>query len=199
MVGRRTAAAAQRYEVVDFFASGGMGLLLEGRDLRTLGRVLIKCNLFYDVIPYARVRDQEGLTYGINSRFRAPSLAAGPWYVGVSVNPNNIEKAINSALNVLRDYVEKGIRADELADEKSSAIGSFKVSLATNGGLAQAMWNAELGCLGMDYIDRYPQIIQAVTIEEVNAAIRKYFRPDHLTVVIAGDIETTPVVAAPTV
>jgi zinc protease len=140
-----------------------------------------------------RVRDQEGLTYGINSRFRAPSLAAGPWYVGVSVNPNNIEKAINSALNVLRDYVENGIRADELADEKSSAIGSFKVSLATNAGLASATWNAEFYGLGTDFIDRYPQIIQAVTIEEVNAAIRKYFRPDHLTVVLAGDIEAAAV------
>jgi zinc protease len=146
-----------------------------------------------------QVRDQEGLTYGINSRFRAPSLAAGPWYVGVSVNPNNIEKAINSALSVLRDYVQKGIREDELGDEKSSAIGSFKVGLATNAGLAQAMWNAEFYRLGMDYIDRYPQIIQAVTVEEVNAAIRKYFRPDQLTVVIAGDIEANPSGAVPTI
>jgi zinc protease len=146
-----------------------------------------------------RVRDQEGLTYGINSRFRAPSLAAGPWYVGVTVNPNNVEKAINSALNVLRDYVQNGVRADELADEKSAAIGSFKVGLATNAGLAQAMWNAEFYRLGMDYIDRYPQIIQAVTVEEVNAAIRKYFRPDQLTVVIAGDIEASVSSSVPTV
>jgi zinc protease len=146
-----------------------------------------------------RVRDQEGLTYGINSRFRAPSLAAGPWYVGVSVNPNNIEKAINSALNVLRDYVQNGIREDELADEKSSAIGSFKVGLATNAGLAQSMWNAEFYKLGTDYIDRYPQIIQAVTVEEINAAIRKYFRPDQLTVVIAGDIEPSLPGGVPTV
>ncbi|HEV7375613.1 MAG TPA: pitrilysin family protein, partial [Pyrinomonadaceae bacterium] len=146
-----------------------------------------------------RVRDQEGLTYGINSRFRAPSLAAGPWYVGVTVNPNNIEKAINSALNVLRDYVQNGVRADELADEKSAAIGSFKVGLATNAGLAQSMWNAEFYRLGMDYMDRYPQIIQAVTVEEVNAAIRKYFRPDQLTVVIAGDIETSVSGSGPTV
>jgi zinc protease len=136
-----------------------------------------------------RVRDLEGLTYGINSRFRAPSLAAGPWYIGVSVNPQNVEKAINSALNVIRDYIRNGIREDELADEKSSAIGSFKVSLATNGGLARALWNAEFYNLGIDYIDRYPQLIQAVTVEEVNAAIRKYFRPDHLTIVIAGDYE----------
>ena len=145
-----------------------------------------------------RVRDQEGLTYGINSRFRAPSLAAGPWFVGVSVNPQNVDKAINSALSVLRDYVQHGIGAEELADEKSSAIGAFKVSLATNAGLANALWNAEFYRLGLDYIDRYPQIIQAVTVEEVNAAIRKYFRPDHLTVVIAGDFEVAMPEATPT-
>ncbi|HEY0408072.1 MAG TPA: pitrilysin family protein [Pyrinomonadaceae bacterium] len=145
-----------------------------------------------------QVRDREGLTYGIFSRFRAPSLAAGPWYVGVSVNPNNVDKAINSALNVLRDYVKNGIRPEELTDEKSSAIGSFKVSLATNAGLAQALWNAEYYRLGTDYIDRYPQIIQAVTVAEVNSAIQKYFRPDQLTVVIAGDFEAAKPSAAPT-
>jgi zinc protease len=136
-----------------------------------------------------QVRDREGLTYGIGSRFRAPSLAAGPWYIAVSVNPTNVERAVNSALKVLRDYVTNGMTADELADEKSSAIGSFKVSLSTNAGLAESLWNAEFYGLGVDYIDRFPELIQAVTLEEANAAIRKYFRPDHLTVVIAGDYE----------
>ncbi|HYT92484.1 MAG TPA: phosphotransferase [Gemmataceae bacterium] len=51
---------AGRYRVLRFFASGGMGLLLEGQDLRTGARVLIKSILRYDVIPYARVRDREG-------------------------------------------------------------------------------------------------------------------------------------------
>jgi zinc protease len=136
-----------------------------------------------------QVRDREGLTYGIGSRFRAPSLAAGPWYIAVSVNPSNVEKAVGSALTVLRDYVENGMTADELADEKSSAIGSFKVSLSTNAGIAAALWNAEFFRLGIDYLDRFPELIQAVTLEEANAAIRKYFRPDRLTVVIAGDYE----------
>jgi zinc protease len=144
------------------------------------------------------VRDREGLTYGINSRFRAPSLAAGPWYIGVSVNPNNVERAINSALKVVREYVEHGIEAEELANEKSSATGSFKVGLATNAGLAQALWNSEFYQLGTDYIDRFPQIIEAVTREEVNAAIRKYFRPDHLTIVIAGDYEEAAPMTHPT-
>ncbi|MBI1832921.1 MAG: protein kinase [Planctomycetes bacterium] len=53
---------AQRYTVVNFFASGGMGLLLEGLDQRTQCRVLIKTSLFYNVVPYAKVRDQDGFT-----------------------------------------------------------------------------------------------------------------------------------------
>jgi serine/threonine protein kinase len=48
--------------VTRFFASGGMGLLLEGLDLRTRARVLIKTILRYDIVPYARVADREGFT-----------------------------------------------------------------------------------------------------------------------------------------
>ncbi|MBC8123261.1 MAG: insulinase family protein [Gemmatimonadaceae bacterium] len=145
-----------------------------------------------------QVRDKEGLTYGISSSFRSPSLAAGPWYISVSVNPQNVERAIDSALGVLRDYVKNGIRPEELADEKSSAIGSFKVGLSTNAGLAQALWNAEFFNLGVDYPDRYPGLIGAVTVEEVNAAIRKYFRPEQLTVVIAGDYQPPQAGGGPT-
>ena len=136
-----------------------------------------------------RVRDAEGLTYGIASRFRAPTLAAGPWYIAVSVNPSNVERAIDSALGVLREYVEHGIRPEELEDEKSSAVGSFKVSLSTNAGLAAALWNAEFYRLGLDHVERYPELVRRVTVEEANAAIRKYFHPDRLTVVVAGDID----------
>jgi serine/threonine protein kinase len=53
---------AGRYQVQRFFASGGLGLLLEGRDQRTGARVLIKSILRYDIIPYARVGDREGFT-----------------------------------------------------------------------------------------------------------------------------------------
>jgi serine/threonine protein kinase len=54
---------ADRYRVRRFFASGGMGLLLEGIDLRTEAPVLIKSILRYDVVAYARVRDREGFTH----------------------------------------------------------------------------------------------------------------------------------------
>src|SRR4051794_14706793 len=51
---------AGRYEVKRFFASGGCGLLLAGRDVRTETEVLIKTTLRYNGAPYARYRDRDG-------------------------------------------------------------------------------------------------------------------------------------------
>lgn len=135
-----------------------------------------------------QVRDNEGLTYGIGSRFMSPGFASGPWFIIVSVNPQNIDRAIDSSLAVLRGYLAEGIRADELEHEKSAAIGSSKVALATNAGLAAAMLGMEFHELGLDHIDRYPDLINAATVANVNAAIRRHFNPDALTIVMAGDL-----------
>jgi serine/threonine protein kinase len=53
---------AGRYEVKRFFASGGCGLLLAGRDRETETEVLIKTTLWYDVSYHARHRDRAGFT-----------------------------------------------------------------------------------------------------------------------------------------
>uniref|UniRef100_UPI00301DEAFC hypothetical protein n=1 Tax=Staphylococcus aureus TaxID=1280 RepID=UPI00301DEAFC len=82
---------------------------------------------------------------------------------------------------------EHGIKPEELADEKSSAIGSFKVSLSTNSGLAEAIWEAEFYGLGLDYLDHYDRLISAVTLDDANAAIRRYFGWTDLAIVLAGD------------
>ncbi len=51
-----------RYQIVRCFTSGGMGLLLEGLDLRTRAPVLIKTILRYAIAPYAKVADRAGFT-----------------------------------------------------------------------------------------------------------------------------------------
>lgn len=63
-VGKRYVIAkrlAERYEVLGFFASGGCGLILRGRDLHTENNVLIKTVLNYDIYHNARGRDREGM------------------------------------------------------------------------------------------------------------------------------------------
>ncbi len=134
-----------------------------------------------------KVRDELGLTYGINSSFPESGFADGPFVISVTVAPSNIETAIEAALEIVRDYLESGITEAELSDEQTSMIGGFKVGLATNAGLAGQIASAEIFGLGVKHLDEYPDYIRAVTKDQVDTAIGKYFHPSRATTVIAGE------------
>jgi serine/threonine protein kinase len=58
----------ERYEVKRFFASGGCGLLLLGRDARTDAEVLLKTTLRYETAHDVAARDREGFTRKLLAR-----------------------------------------------------------------------------------------------------------------------------------
>ena len=47
--------------------------------------------------------------------------------------------------------------------------------------------NIELFGLGRDEVDQYFQRIDAVTVEQANAIVRKYYRAENLTFVLLGN------------
>jgi serine/threonine protein kinase len=59
---------AERYEIKRFFASGGFGLLLVAKDVRTETDMLVKTTLRYDVAIEARGRDRDGFTRKVWAR-----------------------------------------------------------------------------------------------------------------------------------
>jgi len=134
-----------------------------------------------------KVRDEMGLTYGISSGFRS-GIGDGPFTIGVTVAPENIDLAIDTTLEIVNDYISGGIREDELQDEKASVTGSYKVGLATNAGMAGQIANSELFGLGENYLDEFPGLINALTKPEIDEAIRKYIHPEVATTVIAGTL-----------
>lgn len=133
-----------------------------------------------------KVRDEMGLTYGINSFYAESGFGDGPYLITVTVAPSNIERAIEATQQIVQDYVAGGIREDELRDEQASVIGSYKVGLATNAGIALQLASTELYGLGIAYLDDYPGLIAEMTKPQVDAAIRKYLHPERATTVVAG-------------
>jgi zinc protease len=135
-----------------------------------------------------KVRDEMGLTYGINSSFAESGIGDGPFVITVTVAPENIDLAVGATVEIVNDYIASGIREDELKDEQSSIIGSFKIGLATNSGIASQIAAAELFGLGVKYLDDYPSLVAAITKSDVDEAIRKYIHPEVATTVVAGTI-----------
>ena len=139
-----------------------------------------------------RVRDTEGLTYSIYSRFTMTDFLDGVWLADIAVAPSNLGKAMKSAREVIEDYCKNGITEEEVATQKSFFAGNYQVQLATNAGIAQSLAVAEKFGYGPAYLDEFPDRVRRVTREQVNAAIHAHLDPAKLSVIVAGDLDKFP-------
>lgn len=131
-----------------------------------------------------RVRERQGMAYYAFSDLRA-GLLAGPWVVRAGVNPANEEAAVEGILGEIRRFQDDGPEDAELADARDFLIGSQAVRLETNPGIAQMLADIELFGLGLDYLERYPQLIRGIAREAVITAARRFPR-DSYCLAIAG-------------
>jgi zinc protease len=131
------------------------------------------------------VRDEQGMAYYIYSRLTA-HLGRGPWRVGTGVNPANVERAIETIVAEIHRIQDEPVSKDELDDAKAYMTGSLPLALETNEGVASTLLDMEFYSLGLDYLLRYPEIVNAVSAEEVQAAAQRVFPTDHYALAIAG-------------
>jgi zinc protease len=138
-----------------------------------------------------RLREREGLTYGITSAFLSASRLPGPWRVSLSVNPANIERAIGLVRLVLREFVHDRGLGREIAQQRSAMAGSHDVSLATSGGIASVLERMTYQELPDTYVDTYREELGAIDEAGVRAAAERYLGDRDLIVVAAGTFAQT--------
>jgi len=132
------------------------------------------------------VREAKGLAYGISSDLDA-GLGAGPWTIRAGVNPANVDAALEGIRAEIDRLHRDGVSEDEFERARRFSTGSVALQLEANDGIAKTVGDIVLHGLGLDYIDRYPEIVGAVTIDEVNRAARQYFpKFDDLVVSVCG-------------
>jgi zinc protease len=131
------------------------------------------------------VREKAGLAYYAFSSLNA-GVGPGPWQIAAGVAPGNVERAIELIRQEVRRFVESPVEEEELADVKANFIGSLPLSLESNGGVAGALVRLERYKLGLDYYQRYEDLVNAVTREDVLRAAQRYLHPERLGIAIAG-------------
>ena len=135
------------------------------------------------------VRDQKGFTYHIGSGLSGVSTRYnGSWKIDVTLSQDKLTEGVEATRKVVKRFVTEGATAEELASKKTTITGSFTVGLATTQRLAHSLLtNAERG-FSVSYLDEFPEIIESLTLEEVNTAVQRYLNPDALHVAMAGTI-----------
>lgn len=136
----------------------------------------------------ATVRDKEGLTYGIGSRVGNDAFTEGDWRISASFAPALLEKGLTSTRRELKKWYDDGVTAAELERTKTNLTGSYKVGLATTDGIAGMILATIARGYDLTWLDEYPKKIDAVTLDQVNAAIKKHLNPDDMILVKAGTV-----------
>ena len=134
------------------------------------------------------VRDKEGLTYGIGSRVGNDAFAEGDWRISASFAPALLEKGLTSTRRELKKWYDDGVTAAELERTKTNLAGSYKVGLATTDGIAGMILATIARGYDLNWLDEYPKTIDAVTLDQVNAAIKKHLNPDDMILIKAGTV-----------
>jgi zinc protease len=131
------------------------------------------------------VREKAGLAYHASTSLSA-SIEGGSWEVSAGVNPVNLQRAIDLIISELKRFTQETVTSEELQDSQANYIGRLPLSLESNAGVANALLNVERFQLGLDYYQRYPAMVRAVTSEDVLETARRYWNPDRLAIISSG-------------
>lgn len=134
-----------------------------------------------------KVRDNAGLVYVIYSYINA-SHGKGEFGIYFGSDNKNVDKAIELTKELVANYVKNGITNEDLKKAKASLVDSFvSRNLSTYKGIGNTLTGIEFYNLGSNYIEKYPQIINSITLNDVNNTIKKYIFPKKINIVVAGD------------
>ncbi|HEC99869.1 MAG TPA: insulinase family protein [Proteobacteria bacterium] len=131
------------------------------------------------------IREEKGLAYSIYSAFVSGQYA-GYFQAVVETRNATAGVAIDEILKEMERIKTDGISDVELDEAKLYLTGSFPLKMDTNAKIAGLLTDIEFYNLGLDYPVRYPEIIKAVTKDQVADAARKYLYPGNYTLVIVG-------------
>jgi len=131
------------------------------------------------------VREAQGLAYYAYSSLQG-GLGPGAWLAAAGVSPDKVEQATNSILDEVARMQNELVPAEELADSQAYRIGSLPVGLETNNGIASVITDMELYEWGLDYLLEFPDLVRAITPEQVQAAAQKYLSTEDLGIAVAG-------------
>ncbi len=136
-----------------------------------------------------RLRDELGLAYTtFASITMTAGLDPGRFIAFIGTSPGNMQLAIEGLLQEIRRIIEEPVTSQELRDAKDYLTGSFVFAFESSSQIARFLVHAEVYNLGFDYVEKYPEYIRAVSIEDVSRVAKMYLNSENYTLVVVGPV-----------
>ncbi len=145
-----------------------------------------------------RVRQREGLSYGVASGLTGhPIDKRTSLTIYAITNPANRDKVVNAIAEEMDRLLADGITQEELKNAVEGYLQSQQVSRADDQRLASLLASNLFANRDMLFYARQDAKMAALTVENVNAALKKYFEPKRLVISTAGDFANAELAEEP--
>jgi zinc protease len=135
-----------------------------------------------------RIRQREGLSYGVGSSILASSLdTRATLTMSAIYNPANLEKIVTAVREELDKILESGVTQKELDDARKGFLQSQEVMRTDDSRLASVLESTLVADRTMEFYSQMEQRIVDLTPETVRYTLQKYIDPKRILTVVAGD------------
>jgi zinc protease len=145
-----------------------------------------------------RIRQKEGLSYGVGSQVNAsPFDKSGTFTTFAIYAPQNAAKLETAFREEVARALKDGFTAEEVAEAKKGYLESRKLQRAQDNSLARTLATEMYYNRTLDWDAQFEQKVAGLTVDQVNAAARRWIDPSNITIIKAGDFAKSA--SAPTV
>jgi zinc protease len=135
-----------------------------------------------------RVRQKEGLSYGIGSSMQASSWEPNAMIsISAIFAPENLERLRRAVQDEVERAQREGFGSEEVADAKRALLQQRRLARTQDATLAAALTEQSFVGRTFAYSAKRDAALESLDAPAVNAALRKYLKPDAFASVFAGD------------
>lgn len=147
------------------------------------------------------IREKRGLSYGVGLDLVWQKNTH--YIVGhTSTKNQSVQQAIDIIKEQWKLLIDKGVTQEELTFVKTRLMGGYPLGFASTGRIAALMRTYQMDGLDPDFINRRNEMINRVTIDDVNRVAKKLFSPEKLTFIVVGapkDLAASPTPLEPSI
>jgi zinc protease len=137
-----------------------------------------------------RIRQKEGISYGVGSWVSAdPIDKTGSFGSYAIYNPDNSAKLIQAYKEEIERMLKDGFTAEEFKDARSGYLQGQNVSRAQDRTLASKLSGNLFLNRTMKWDENNEKKVSDMTVDQVNAAVKKWITPAKISFVQAGDFD----------
>ncbi len=132
---------------------------------------------------FTQLRDEQGLAYQVGSSFSA-NVNKGVFALYIATNPDTALTAKEGLFKEINKLKKEFVTDKELSEAKDKLLGNFILSMETNMDKASVMNGLEISGRNYTFLDRFPELINAVTVQDIIKTANKYFSQPYVFTVV---------------